>query len=263
MPFVDVSGLRMHLIDEGDGSPLVFLHGFPLDHSMWDGQRRGFRSSHRVLIPDQRGFGKSTNRNDIVSMDQFADDVAAMLDAVGAEGSVTLCGLSMGGYVALAFARRHAHRLGRLVLCDTRSLPDTPEMAENRRKLADRVLTEGSRIVVDAMLPRLFGPHTNERHPEIVDAVRNVMLATSPRAIAAAQRGMAERPDSTPSLSEIRVPTLVIVGEHDVISPPDEMRAMATAIPNATYVELSEIGHMSPTEDPVRFNAALQDWLAR
>jgi len=263
VPFVEVNGLRMHLIDEGDGPAFVFLHGFPLDHSMWDGQRREFRSSHRVLIPDQRGLGRTAAYDDIVTMDQFADDCAAMLDAVGVTEPVTLCGLSMGGCVAFAMLRRHAARVGRLILCDCRALPDTPEAAENRRKLADRVLVDGPRVVAEVMLPRLFGPHTNEHRPQIVDAVRNVILAASSRGVAAAQRGLGARPDCTPQLANITVPTLILVGEHDLISPPAEMQQFAAAIPNATMKVIPGTGHMAPQEDPAAVNAAIREWLSR
>lgn len=257
------STVVLYAIDEGTGSPLVFLHGFPLSHAMWDGQRRFFRGTHRVLIPDLRGFGRSISQDDAVTMEQFADDVVELLDHAGINEPVTLCGLSMGGYIAFAFARKYPQKLARLVLCDTRSLPDTPEQAQSRRQLADKVVVEGARVVAELMLPKLFGPHTNEHRPNVVDAVRNVMLANSPRAIAAAQRGMAERPDATPDLPEIAVPTLVVVGAHDVISPPDEMRQIAAAIPHAEFVTLANAGHMAPLEDPATFNAALHDWLAR
>lgn len=260
---VRVNGVSLHLVDEGRGNPLVFLHGFPLSHAMWDGQRRAFRRTQRVLIPDLRGFGRSVSSDDVVSMDQFADDIAALLTAVGVTQPITLCGLSMGGYIALAFARRHSTRLGRLVLCDTRAVPDSPEAAEQRRSLAARVLVDGPRVVVDAMLPKLFGPDTNEQKPIIVDSVRDVMLASSSRGIAAAQRGMADRIDSRPHLEQIRCPTLVIVGEHDAISPADEMRALAAAIPRAEFAVIEQVGHMAPLEAPQKFNTVLSNWLAR
>ncbi len=261
MVTVEVNGISLHVLSEGQGSPLVFLHGFPLTHAMWDAQRREFRETHHVLIPDLRGFGRSSRPEQIARMEEFADDVHAMLAACDVNEPVTLCGLSMGGYIAMAFARKYPEQLARLVLCDTRSQPDTPEAADNRRQLAEKVLKDGPRIVADSMLPKLFGPRTNEDHPEVVDAVRNLILAGSPRGIAAAQRGMAERPDSTPSLKDIAVPTLVIVGEYDLISPPDEMRAIADAIPGARFEVIQGAGHMSPMERPEAFNAVLRAWL--
>jgi 3-oxoadipate enol-lactonase len=263
MPLLEIRGLRFHMIDEGDREPLVFLHGFPLDHSMWDAQRREFRSSQRVLIPDLRGLGRSAPGDEPVTMDLFADDVAALLDAAGVAEPVALCGLSMGGCIALAFLKKFPGRVKSLILCDARAAADTPEAAENRHKLADKVLTDGPRVVAEVMLPRLFAHETNERHPHLVDAVRNVMLANSSRGIAAAQRALATRPDCTPFLPEIRVPTLLIVGEHDVISPPAEMQGMAAAIPGARCVVIPHAGHMAPLEQPAAVNAALREFLAR
>lgn len=263
VPVLELQGIRLHFIDEGAGTPLVFLHGFPLDHSMWDAQRREFRQRYRVIIPDLRGLGRSASNDEVVTMEQFADDVAGLLDALEISDPVTLCGLSMGGYIAQAFARRHSGKLGRLVLCDTRSQPDTPEAAENRLKLAEKVLQDGPRVIVEAMLPRLFGAGTNERRPAVVDAIRHVMLANSSRGIAAAQRGMAQRVDATPFLSQITVPTLVLGGELDSIAPPAEMRELAAAIPNSEFVEMKGVGHMAPQEDPAAFNPILQDWLSR
>jgi len=263
MPYIATPGLRVHVIDEGEHDPLVLLHGFPLSHEMWDAQRREFRNTHRVIIPDLRGFGRSTSQDEIVSMDQFADDVAALLEAMDISQPVMLCGLSMGGYIAMALARRYPQRLGRLILTNTKSLPDTQEAATNRERMANLVLKEGPTPLVAAMMPRLFGPRTNEHRPQVVDAVRNVMLANSSRAIAAAQRGMAIRPDSTPSLKEITVPTLVIASEHDAISPPEEMRTFAAEIPHCEFVLIPGVGHMTPMEAPQEFNAAVRSWLQR
>uniref|UniRef100_A0A7C4LP86 Alpha/beta fold hydrolase n=1 Tax=Schlesneria paludicola TaxID=360056 RepID=A0A7C4LP86_9PLAN len=258
-----VDDLPMRAIDEGHGQPLVFLHGFPLDHSMWDYQRRAFRANCRVLIPDQRGFGRTPAGERQATIDQFAADVAGLLDAAGVHQPVVLCGLSMGGCVTLAFAHRYPERLKALILCDARAATDTPEQAANRLKLAERVLTEGPRIVAEAMLPRLFAAATNERQPRIVDAVRNVILATSARGIAGGLRALAGRSDATPWLASICVPALLIVGEEDIISPPAEMRGMAAAMPNGRCVIIPQAGHMAPLEQPEPVNAAIQEFLAQ
>jgi 3-oxoadipate enol-lactonase len=263
MPSVTVNGIRLNVIDEGDGPAMVFLHGFPLDHSMWDNQRREFRNTHRVIIPDLRGFGRSEVPPVPVTMDVFADDVAALLDALGVDEPAILCGLSMGGYIAFAFVRRHAARLKGLVLCDTRAAADTPEAATNRRRMAERVLTDGPLVVAEAMMPRFFGPTTNEKQPQVTDAVRNVMLATSSRGIAAGQLAMADRPDSTPTLDQIAVPTLVVVGEHDAISPPAEMQEFAAKIAGAETVVIPGAGHMAPLEKPAEVNRAIREWMRR
>jgi pimeloyl-ACP methyl ester carboxylesterase len=156
----------------------------------------------------------------------------------------------MGGYIALAFWRRHGQRLGKLVLCDTRAAADTPEAAKNRHTLAARVLSEGSHVAADAMLPKLFAAETPKTNPEIVAKTRQVIVDTLPTSIAAALRGMAQRPDMRAELPNINVPTLVICGAEDAITPPDEMQSMAAAMPQASYVEIAGAGHMAPLERP-------------
>jgi pimeloyl-ACP methyl ester carboxylesterase len=169
----------------------------------------------------------------------------------------------MGGCVALAFVRKYAARVRSLVLCDARAAADTPEAAANRHKMADQVLTEGPRIAAEAMLPRLFAAATKEQQPQVIDAVRNVILASASRGVAAAQRALATRPDCTGWLSEIRVPALMIVGEHDVISTPAEMQGIAAAIPGGRCVVIPNAGHMAPLEQPAAFNSALREFLAQ
>jgi 3-oxoadipate enol-lactonase len=258
---LEIAGNKFHVIHEGDGSPLVFLHGFPLSHVMWKHQRAEFKSTHQVIIPDLRGFGKSTAATDVASLDDFADDVAQILDRLHVSQPVILCGLSMGGYVAFRFVERHGARLRGLILCDTKAAADSPEAAQNRRAMAEKVLTDGPRIAVEALLPRLFGPDVKTQQKTLIDEIRDGILSSSSRTIAAAQRAMADRPDATPQLSQIRVPTLVLVGEHDVISPPAEMQSLAAAIPRAEFVVIPQAGHMAPLEQPAAVNAAIRKFL--
>jgi 3-oxoadipate enol-lactonase len=263
MANVDIHGHRWHLLDEGDGPAVLFIHGFPLDHSMWDAQRRALRDRYRVIIPDLRGFGRSGSAKDPVSIPQWADELAMLLDAVGVNTPVTVCGLSMGGCIALSFTQKYAARMSGLVLCDMRSVGESPEGKATRAKMAERVLTEGATVAAEAMLPRLFGPQTNEDHPEIVDNIRNVILYTPPRSIAGGQHALADRPDFTAFLPTITLASLVIVGEHDVISPPSEMKATADGIPGAEYVAIPNAGHMAPMENAAAVNAALESFLKR
>lgn len=247
--------------DRGRGPAILFVHGFPLDHSMWERQGNAFDREYRVLMPDLRGFGSSGVADGTVTMADFADDLAALLDRQGIAEPVVFCGLSMGGYIAFQFWKRHCHRLRALVLCDTRAAADLPDAAENRHKMAERVLSEGSQVAADAMLPKLFAPQVVEQKPAFFSAIRQVILNTSPETIAAAQRGMAIRPEMRSELGQITVPTLVICGEQDVISPPDEMRELAAAIPGSRFEPIAGAGHLSPLEKPDAFNAVLGDWL--
>jgi pimeloyl-ACP methyl ester carboxylesterase len=163
----------------------------------------------------------------------------------------------MGGYIAFQFARLFPRRLAGLVLCDTRAAPDTPEAAAARRQNADKVESEGPDELVAGMLPKLFSPSTREQEPAVVEATRQIMLKTDRRGIAAALRGMAQRPDSRPLLPTISAPTLVLVGQDDAISPPAEMRGFAEQIPGAQFVEIARAGHLAPLEQPEAVNAAI------
>ncbi|MBC7820863.1 MAG: alpha/beta fold hydrolase [Planctomycetaceae bacterium] len=258
---IEILGTTLSVADVGQGPPILFVHGFPLDHTMWRQQLAEFSRDHRCIAPDLRGFGQSSVTADKVSMEQFADDLAALLDALGITEPIVLCGLSMGGYIAWQFVRRHAVRLRALILCDTRAVPDPPEAAAGRLKLADDVVRLGPELVANAMLPRLFAPNTSAQRPEWVDELRQVMLATNPHGIAAASRGMAERGDARPLLPAIDCPTLVLVGEHDVISPPAEMRDIATSIPNSVFQIIADAGHMAPLEQPLATNAAIRRFI--
>ncbi len=248
--------------DIGQGPPILFVHGFPLDHTMWRQQLAELSRDFRCIAPDLRGFGQSSVTAGTVTMGQFADDLAALLEALGITEPIVLCGLSMGGYIAWEFVRRHADRLRTLILCDTRAVPDTSEGAAGRLKLAEDVVRLGPELVANAMLPRLFAPKTTSRRPVWVDELRQTMLATNPEGIAAASRGMAQRCDARPLLPSIRIPSLVLVGEHDVISPPAEMRDIASAIPHSEFQIIPDAGHMAPLEQPAQTNAAICRFLA-
>jgi pimeloyl-ACP methyl ester carboxylesterase len=259
---IQVKGSEIWYIERGAGTPLLLVHGFPLDHAMWTAQIDGLSARHRVIAPDLPGFGRSPAVADKFSMAQFADDLAALLDVLHVVEPIVCCGLSMGGYIALQFWHRHRARLRGLVLCDTRAAADAPEAAQARLAVADRVLCEGPGVLAEGMLPRLFSDATRQQRPALVDEVRSVILAADRRGVAAAARGMAERPDMTSELARIDCPALVIAGENDVISPPDEMRSLAQAMPRASFVEVAAAGHLAPLENPAEVNAAMGAFLA-
>ncbi len=261
MPTIQLGEDRFNVLDRGTGSAVLFVHGFPLNHTMWNAQIDEFASTHRVIAPDLRGFGKSVVTPGAVTMEQHADDLVAMLDHLGIE-RVVFCGLSMGGYIAWQFVRKYADRLAGLVLCDTRSIADTEEARLGRWEMAERVMSEGPQRVADAFLPKLVGPDVAKEQPEVIEAIRAMILGTAPEGIAAALQGMAQRPDMTGSLGEIAVPSLVIVGEHDEISRAEEMRGIADAIPGCRFAEIPGSGHMAPMENAPAANAALRDFLS-
>ncbi|HHM12098.1 MAG TPA: alpha/beta fold hydrolase [Planctomycetaceae bacterium] len=254
------AGMNGNVWDAGEGPVTLLVHGFPLDHTMWKYQLEALPSGRRVVAPDLRGFGGSDGEtSDPMTMERFADDLAALLDALAIEEPITLCGLSMGGYIALAFWRNHRDRLKQLILCDTRAAADDEATKRTRELTARRALTEGSGFLVDAMLPKLFAPETLQRRRADVESIAEVIRTTRPETIAGALRGMAERRDSTSDLPTIELPVRVIVGEHDVITPPEEMRRMAEAMPHATFHSIPRAGHMAPWEAPESFNPLLWD----
>jgi 3-oxoadipate enol-lactonase len=261
MPRIPIGDVSLQVVIEGEGEPLLLVHGFPLDHSLWRHQIAHFSRSRQVIAPDLRGFGRSDVTAGTVRMEQFADDLARLLTALGVVRPVCLCGLSMGGYIAFAFVQRHRERLGSLVLCDTRAAADSPETRKHRWETAERVLREGPGFLAETMVDRLLAPTTRQQQPELAAEVQAVIRAAPPEGVAAASRGMAERPSVEELLPRIDLPTLVVVGEQDAISPPAEMRELARKIPAAQFVPLADAGHLAPLEQPAAMNAALDRFL--
>lgn len=254
------------LTDEGEGTALVLIHGFPLSRAAWAPQVEAFRATHRVIAPDLRGFGESPPRglatSRAVSMESYADDVAELLEEL-AVGRTVVAGHSMGGYVAFAFARRYPELLAGLVLVATRAAADTAEAAAGRRAAAEKVQREGREGVtalVGGMVPKMVAAGTDDA--DLLEAVRGFMASATPEGTIGALLGMAERADSTPMLGEIEVPTLVVTGADDTLIAPAESEAMAAAIPGAELEIVAGAGHLVAYEQPEVFNQALREWLA-
>jgi 3-oxoadipate enol-lactonase len=231
----------------GEGAPLVLLHAFPFDHRMWKGIPVPGR---RVIAPDLRGFGESPLRPFTIA--DLADDVASLLDAL-ALPRAAVGGISMGGYVALAFAHRHRGRLEALVLADTKAAPDSPEARQARDEAITLVETQGSEVYLERQVPRLL----SARAPESVRTELRTLGRQRPESLVAGLTALRDRPDRRPELPRITCPTLIVVGAEDAITPPAESRAMAQAIPGARLVELPGAGHLANLEAPQAFAAAL------
>jgi 3-oxoadipate enol-lactonase len=247
--------------DVGAGPPVVLLHGFPLTRTLWKPQLEELQDQSRIIAPDFRGFGGTSAALAAVSVEQLADDVAALLDALKITQPVVVGGLSMGGYVALAFARRHAARLRGLILADTRAEADSPEARENRDKMIAFAKTHPASDVIEQMMSRLLGSETQMHHPEIAEVVRGIAGKQSSAGIVAALQALRDRPDATGSLSAIRVPTLVVVGAEDILTPPAASEAMVAAIPGSRYAKIAAAGHLSNLEQPEMFNAVVGSFL--
>ena len=246
--------------DIGAGMPVVFLHAFPLDRTMWAPQISALAGERRCLAIDVRGFGDSTAGGPF-TVDRYADDVIAVLDAAAVEQAV-IVGISMGGYTAFALWRHHPRRIRALVLADTRAGDDTPETRDRRRELIRLAQTEGSTAVAERQLVGLLGKTTRERRPDIVDAVREKAMHASLDGIVGVLEALLARPDSTSTLPSISVPTQFIVGDEDVLTPPKEARAMHALVRNSRLEVLSQAGHLSNVERPAAFNAVLNEFLS-
>jgi pimeloyl-ACP methyl ester carboxylesterase len=245
--------------DVGRGLPVVLLHAFPLNRSMWEPQIAALFGECRCIVPDLRGFGDSP-RSGPYSMDAYADDVVSLLDALQIELAV-IGGLSMGGYVAFNIWRRYRSRVRALLLADTRAAADTPEGRAKRDELIALAQREGSAAIADKQIPGLIGKTTREKQPELVERLRSGMAGEDPSGIAGALDAMKNRADSTPLLATIDVPTLVVVGEEDAITPVKEARAMHERIRGSRLEIIPSAGHLSNVERPAAFNAALSDFV--
>lgn len=249
----------LHYIEKGAGVPVVLLHGFPVDGRIWRGQLKELSKTNRVIVIDLPGFGK-TPLDGAYTMDSLAVQVHGLLKEIGAEPCV-LGGLSMGGYVALAFYQKFPTDIKGLILVDTRATGDTPEATANRNELIRQVHHRGPCAVVDAMMPKVVSDNTIAAEPETVTIVREMMEACTPAALEHALVALRDRVDRTELLPSIAEPVLIIVGECDTITPPAEARQMQQAIPRATLQIVPDAAHFSPIENPAFVNRAISDFL--
>jgi pimeloyl-ACP methyl ester carboxylesterase len=255
-----VRGIEMAYTDVGSGPSVVLLHGYPFNRSMWREQVDSLSANYRVIAPDLNGLGETSVSLESATMDEMAQTVAALLDELEIK-RVTLGGLSMGGYVALAFYHRFQFRVRALILADTRSQADTTEARQGREQQAGKILKEGMSSITDDFLKKVLTPATLSEKPEIVGRVRAMILATKPQGAAAALRGMASRRDQTDFLPDIIAPTLIIVGGEDRLTPPVDAELMHREI-RGSHLEIIEgASHLSNLERPIEFNRALKDFL--
>lgn len=258
---IAVPGGHVEATISGRGPAVLFLHAFPLSSAMWDAEAQALQASYTVVRFDARGFGASPPGDGLLTMERIADDAAAVLDHAGV-GQAVVCGLSMGGYAAFAFARRHADRLRGLVLADTKASPDTPDARRNRSLQADKARRDGAAAIADAMLPRLLGRTSHASRPELVERVRATILATPVQGIVNGLAGLGARADSMPTLRLVNVPTLVVCGEEDELTPVADAEVMAKGIAGATLAVIPAAGHLANMENPAAFGEVLGSFLA-
>lgn len=245
--------------DVGGGTPVVLLHGFPHNRSLWAPQVTALFPFARCIVPDLRGFGESPARPPY-DMDRYADDVASLMDALGVRQAV-IAGISMGGYVAFALWRRHRARVRGLLLADTRAGADDEAGRQRRRELIEAARKGGSAAVADRTIEGMLGRRTRARAPGLVGSVHTMLAAAPAEGAIGALEAMIARPDSTPTLGTIDVPTLVVVGEDDVLTPPAEARALHAAIRGSRLEVIGGAGHLSNVERPAAFNQVTGEFL--
>lgn len=259
MPTAQINDFPMHYLDLGVGTPLVLLHGFPLDSRIFKHQADAFKDRYRVIAPDLRGFGQSTATTPF-SLNQLADDVHLLLQQIGASPCI-LGGLSMGGYVAQSYIRKYPADVKALILFNTKSESDNEQQQQGRNKMIESVRYGGSRVVAEQMLPNMLGPKTKETNPALVAEVTGIMQACPALTIEHALEALRDRDDHRSTLPQIKVPSLIITGESDAISGPSIMQPIAKAIPGSAYQVIPNAGHLSTLENPSAVNAVLEAFL--
>ena len=254
-----INEINIAYTDEGQGTPLVFLHAFPLSKVMWKPQVHALMDSYRVITLDLPGHGESDALLWNFTLDDYAKDVIGLLDHLNI-GEAVFIGLSMGGYTLFSLYRNFPDRVKAMVLADTRAQADNQEGKAGRRAMAQLAHKKGASAIADVMLPKLLAPLTAQRRPDIVDQVRTMILHTPTEGIIVDLMVMAARPDSTDLLSKITCPTLIMVGEDDVATPIAESHYMADRIASSTLVTIPGAGHLSNFEHPAAFNQSLQNF---
>jgi YbgC/YbaW family acyl-CoA thioester hydrolase len=257
---ITVHGVSLAVEERGEGPAVLFVHGYPLDRTIWR-EQIGMLEGFRCIAVDLRGMGQSDSPDLGYSMSIYAADLAALLDVLGVD-DVVLCGLSMGGYVAFEFLRRWRSRVRGLVLMSSRADPDSPEMRRARDAAAANAREHGAGAISDSMLPKMLAPTTLRRRPEVAERVRAMMAGTPVPGIIGALLAMRDREDSQPLLPTLAgVPTLVVVGEADTLTPPEHARAMAATIPGGRLEVVAGAAHLPPVEQPEATTTIMRDFL--
>lgn len=256
-----VNGFDLSYDDIGEGSlPVIFLHGYPFDKTMWQHQLDFLKSTHRVLACDIRGFGESKDEESPLSMDIFAEDLIAFMDALTI-GSAIICGLSMGGFIALNALNKYPDRFEALILCDTQCIADTAEVKEKRAQIIKEIELDGVTKFNEGFIKSVFCSDSFSQKKELVKNLHRVVFANSPQIIINGLRALAERSETCSTLDEIKIPTLIICGKEDEVTPLAQSEFMHHAIKNSTLQVIDNAGHVSNLEQADEFNKYLLDFL--
>ena len=258
---VSINDLVLTYDDLGSGAiPVIFIHGFPFDKSMWQYQLDALRMVNRVIAYDIRGFGKSESGTEEAGMNRYADDLIAFMDALKIEKAV-LCGLSMGGYIVLNAISRYPQRFEAVILCDTQCIADSSDARESRMKTIAIIKEGGKATFADAFIKKMFFSATYEINPNLVQRIRETIMATSDTTIIAALQALAEREETCSILNSIKVPSLIICGNSDVVTPLEQSRLMHSRIAGASIQIIHNAGHLSNLDQPVEFTKQISGFL--
>jgi pimeloyl-ACP methyl ester carboxylesterase len=255
-----VNGVTLYYEDEGAGTPVLLIHGFPLSSKIWSRQIDGLKREFRVIAPDLRGFGSSEAPSSGYSMDSYADDIAGLMNHLGLESAV-VCGMSMGGYVLLNLLDRYPEKVKGACFMVTRGGADDAAGKERRAALAENVMKSGVNVTAELFAKILFAPGTSESRPQITEEVAGIMLGLKKEGVAGGLLSMRSRPDYHDRLAGFTVPSLVIGAEQDQAIPVEESRILAERLPNASLCLVPEAGHMVMMEQPEAVNSALREFL--
>jgi 3-oxoadipate enol-lactonase len=258
------TGLRdftMEYEERGSGTPLIFIHGYPLNKTLWEPQLEGLSDIARVIAPDLRGHGGSDPVPGIYTMRMLADDIKELVDKLKIEQPVILCGLSMGGYICLEFLRNYPHTLKGMILAATRATADSVEAKVSREEAAAIAQERGSEAIANMLLPKMLAPVTYKKRPDVVERARNLMVNISTQAIVGDLMGMKNREDSTPFLKDINTPVLILHGGDDQIIPRAEVDLMKNEFKAARLEIIPEAGHLLNIEQPDLFNQAVREFI--
>lgn len=256
-----INGRLVGYDERGQGTPLVLIHGFPLNRMIWEAQWEGLDKYAHVIAPDLRGFGESEMVVGTTEVSTYADDVREFLDALGINQPAIIAGLSMGGYVAMAYLRRYPEHVAGLILANTKATADTVEGKAGRDRSIAVAKEKGASAIAEGMLPKMFAPKTYESNPELVAQANRIMQSSTVPGIVGGLSAMRDRPDSTGTLLEFSQPTLIIAGADDQLMSAADQENMKQAARNSTLVTIADAGHLSPMEQPEAFNNAVAEFL--
>jgi 3-oxoadipate enol-lactonase len=258
---IKVNGVQLSYTQYGSGEQtIIFIHGFPFDKSMWDGQARILSKKNKVITFDIRGFGKSESGSEKPSIDLFAGDLIALIDALALK-KVIACGLSMGGYVLLNAVSRAPEKFSKIILADTQCIADSEEGKEKRFKTIDKVNAEGLEVFAEGYVQNVFAKSSHETKKDAVAHAKKMITTTDRQTVTSTLKALAERKETCNSLKNVKVPALIICGKEDTVTPLSQAELLNNTIRGSTMKIIEKAGHMSNLEQPEAFNAAIEEFL--